>query len=157
MRNFEKITTIKFVIILDRITKNSIHKRSYSKHLKVGRKQPVWLQYDNFKPTGCIKQNFDISRRAFNLLLQNVSLHDQIVHLYAVDAQFDNAKAIEKQIVYNEIYPPFIEKQKIINRCQRSVFQLPEQYSAKEKGNPKSYRATKKAHTTLLKKISQCI
>ena len=33
----------------------------------------------------------------------------------------------KKQLVYNEIYPPIIEKQKIIDPCERSVFQLLEQ------------------------------
>ena len=37
---------------------------------------------------------------------------------------FDADKATEKQLVYNEIYPPIIEKQKIIDPCERSVFQL---------------------------------
>ena len=49
------------------------------------------------------------------MLLQNVSLHDQIGHLYVVDIEFDHIKATEKQIVYNEIYPSIIEKQKVID------------------------------------------
>ena len=69
-----------------------------------------------------------------------------------VDIKFDHTKATEKQIVYNEIYPPIIEKQKIIDPCERSVYQLVEQYSATEKGNPIIYRATKKDHVTLFKK-----
>ena len=50
-------------------------------------------------PTGCIKQNLDTSWRTFNLLLQNVSLNDQIGHLYEVDIVTDHTKATEKQIV----------------------------------------------------------
>ena len=50
-------------------------------------------------PTGCIKQNLNISWRTFNLLLQNVSLHDHIGHLYVDDIKFDHTKATEKQIV----------------------------------------------------------
>ena len=34
----------------------------------------------------------------------------------------------QKKTVYNEIYPPIIKKQKIIDPCERSVFQLLEQY-----------------------------
>ena len=30
--------------------------------------------------------------------------------------------------IYNEIYPTIIEKQKIIDPCERSVYQLLEQY-----------------------------
>ena len=70
------------------------------------------------------------------------------------DIEFDHTKATEKQIVYNEIDPPIIEKQKIIDPCERSVYQLLEQYSAREKGNPATYRATKRAHAMLFKKNS---
>ena len=61
-------------------------------------------------PTGCIKQNLVTSWRTSNLLLQNVSLDDQIGHLYMVDIEFDHNKATEKQLVCNEIYPPIIKK-----------------------------------------------
>ena len=86
------------------------------------------------------------------MLLQNVSLNDQIGHLYVVDIEFGHTKATEKQIVYNKIDPPVIEKQKIIDLCERSVNQLLEQYSATEKRNPKTYRTTKKARAMLFKK-----
>ena len=35
-----------------------------------------------------------------------------------------HTKATEKQLVYNEIYPPVIEKQKIIDPCKRSGYEL---------------------------------
>ena len=100
------------------------------------------------------KRNLGTSCRTFNLLLQNINLDDQICHLYGADIEFDHNKATEKQLVYNEIYPPIIEKRKIIDPCERSVYQLLEQYSSTEKGNPRLYRATKKVHATLLKKAS---
>ena len=59
-------------------------------------------------PTGCIKENLDVSWRTFNLLLEKVSLNDQIGHLYVVDIEFDHKNATENQTVYNEIYPPII-------------------------------------------------
>ena len=108
--------------------------------------------------TGCIKENLDVTRRAFNFLLKKVSLDDQIGHLYVVGIEFDHKKARENQIAYNEIYPPITEKQKIIDACERSVYQLLEQYSATEKGNPQTDGATKKDHATLFKKkFSPCI
>ena len=61
----------------------------------------------------------------------------------------------ENQITYNEIYPPIIEKQKIIDPCERSISQLLEQYSTTDKVKPKSYKATKKAHATMFKKNFQ--
>ena len=42
-------------------------------------------------------------------------------------------KPQETKIVNNKIYPPIIEKQKIIDSCERSVHQLLQQYSATEK------------------------
>ena len=60
--------------------------------------------------------------------------------------------------IYNEIYPTIIEKQKIIDPCERSVYQLLEQYVEGENDNPLAYHATAKAHATMLqKRFSQCI
>ena len=78
-------------------------------------------------PTGCIKLNPDISWRTFNILLESVDLDDPIGHLYIVDIEFDHTKATPRQITYNEIYPPIIEKQKIIDVSERSTYQLLEQ------------------------------
>ena len=78
-----------------------------------------------------------------------------IGHLYVVDIEFDHKNATENQITYNEIYPPHIEKQKIIDPCERSIYQLLEQYSTTDKGKPKSYKATKKARATMSKKNFQ--
>ena len=79
-------------------------------------------------PTGCMKDSNDISWETFNTLLEKVSLEDEIGHLYIVDIMFDAERPQKKQLVYNEIYPPIIERQKIIDPCERSVFQLLEQY-----------------------------
>ena len=57
-------------------------------------------------PTGCIKENSDIG------------------HLYIVDIEFDIKNAAKRELTYNKIYPPITEKQKIIDLCERSVFQL---------------------------------
>ena len=103
-------------------------------------------------PTGCIKLNPDISWRTFNILLESVDLDDPIGHLYIVDIEFDHTKATPRQITYNEIYPPIIEKQKIIDVSERSTYQLLEQYTETGNDYPKNYRATKKAHATLFKK-----
>ena len=55
--------------------------------------------------------------------------------------------------LYNEIYPPIIEKQKTIDPCDCSVYQLLEQYVEWEKDNPLAYNATVKAHALVLQKI----
>ena len=73
-------------------------------------------------PTGCIKDDSDISWATFNFLLETVDFKDTIGHLYVVDIEFDYENATEKMMAYNEIYPPIIEKHKIIDPCERSVF-----------------------------------
>ena len=91
--------------------------------------------------------------KTFNTFLEKVSLEDEIGHLYIVDIMFDADKATKKQLVYNEIYSPVIEKQKVIDPCRRSVFQLLEQYIEGSINNPLAYHATAKAHATMLQKI----
>ena len=54
--------------------------------------------------------------------------------------------------MYNKIYPPIFEKQKILDDTGRSAFQLIEQYSENDKGDSKAYKCTKKFHATLMEK-----
>ena len=75
-------------------------------------------------PAGCIKGNSGLSWKTFNLLLESVNLEDRIGYFYIVDIEFDTKNASEKILVYNEIYPPIIEKQKVIDPCERSTYQL---------------------------------
>ena len=129
-------------------------KRVITKILKLHENSQYGYGMTKPLPSGCLKENFGVTWSNFNLLLEKVSLDDQIGHLYVVDIEFDHKKATENQIAYNEIYPPTIEKQKIKDPCERSVYQLLEQYSATEKGNLQTYTATKKVQATLLKKNS---
>ena len=46
------------------------------------------------------------------MLLEKVTLHDKIGYLFRVDIEFDYENAHAKQIMYNEIYPPVIDKHK---------------------------------------------
>ena len=57
----------------------------------------------------------------------------------------------KKQIVYNEIYPPIIEKQKTIDANEKSIYQLLDNLTEGQNG-PLSYRVTAKAHSTMLPK-----
>ena len=66
-------------------------------------------------PTGCIKQNSSPSWLEFNLLLEIISSDQPISHLFVVDIEFDEKNATKKQYMYNEIFPPIIEKQKILD------------------------------------------
>ena len=101
-------------------------------------------------PTGCIKDDSNILLETFNLLLEKVNFEDKISHSFVVDIVFDSENATEKELAYNEIYPPIIEK-KVIDPCKRSVYQLLEQYVEGTNDNPLAYRAAKKAHATMLK------
>ena len=80
-----------------------------------------------------------------------MSFEDAIGHLYIVDIEFDAKNATEREFAYNEISPPIIEKQKIIDPCERSVFQLVEQFIGSENGS-KLYRSKAKTHANLFKK-----
>ena len=75
-----------------------------------------------------------------------------------VDKIFDSKNTTKKQLVYNEICPRIIEKNKIFDPCERSVFQFLEQCQENDSDNPVAYRATRKVHATMLKKnLFRCI
>ena len=71
-----------------------------------------------------------------------------------VDIEFDHTKATEKQLVYNEIYPPIIEKQKIIDPCERSVYQLLEHLLPQKKEIHNHIKQLKKLIQRYSKKLS---
>ena len=102
-------------------------------------------------PTGFIKQNNAPSWVNFNLLMETVSFEDLIGHLFVVDIEFDYESASPRQFMYNEIFPPIIEKNKIMEANERSLFQLLELFS-KDGNKPRSYKCTSKSHGTLLPK-----
>ena len=109
-------------------------------------------------PTDCIKDDEDIHWETLNILLEKVDFKNEIAHLFVVDIFFDEKKATKQQLVYNEIYPPITEKKKVIDPCERSVFQLLEQHKERENANPLFYCSTHKAHATTFKKnLHQCI
>ena len=68
-------------------------KRVITKILKLDKNNQYGYGMTKPLPTGCIRQNSDISWRTFNLLMQNLSLDNNIGHLYVVDIEFDHTKA----------------------------------------------------------------
>ena len=102
-------------------------------------------------PTGFIKDNDDISWEKLNFLLEKVCFEDTVGHLFIVNIEFDTENATEREFAYNEIYLPIIEKQRIIDPCKRSVFQLLEQFVRGENNALKAYGSNAKAHANLLK------
>ena len=143
---------IKVVYNLKLDDKKAEKKRVLTKILKLDENNQYG--YGNTKPlpTGFIKDDSDISWETFNLLLEKVNFENKIGHLFVVDIVFDSEYATEKELVYNEIYKPKIEKQKIIDPSKRSVYQLLEQYVEATNYNTLAYWATKKSHATMLKK-----
>ena len=134
-----------------KINNEKTKKRVITKILKLDENNQYGHGMTKPLPTGCIKDNDDISWETFNILLESVNFDDKIVHLYIVDIEFDFKNATKREFAYNEIYPPIIEKQKIIDPCERSVFQLLEQFVRGENA-PKSHRTSAKAHANFFKK-----
>ena len=134
-----------------KMNNEKVKKRVITKILKLDEN----YQYSNGMtkplPTGCIKDSDDISWKTFNFLLESVSFEDTIGHLYIVDIEFDFKNTTEREFAYNEIYLPIIEKQRIIDPCKRSVFQLLEQFVRGENNALKAYGSNAKAHANLLK------
>ena len=102
-------------------------------------------------PVGGIKDK-EPTWKKFKLLMEKVSLDDPIGHLFVVDIEFDNENATPRQIMYNEIFPPVVEKGKVLEPNERSIFQLLELYAETEKGVPKNYKLSPQSHATLLPK-----
>ena len=71
--------------------------------------------------------------------------------MFVVNIFFNTKNAYEEQLLYNEIFPPVIEKQKILEAYERSAYQLLELFG-KIKEKPKSYRCTPKSHANLFPK-----
>ena len=130
---------------------NDEKKRAISKILKLDENNQYGHAMTKPLPTGYIKNDPDISWNTFNLLLESVNQNDEIEHLYIVDINYNIKNATEKQIVYNEIYPPIIEKQKTIDANEKSIYQLLDNLRQGQNG-PLSYRVTAKAHSTMLPK-----
>ena len=105
-----------------KIDNQKAKKRVITKILKLDENNQYGHGMTKSLPTGCIKDNSKLSWKTFNILLQSVSLDDRIGHLYIVDIEFDIKNASDKILVYNEIYPPIIEKQKVIDPCERSTY-----------------------------------
>ena len=135
--------------------KNFSKKRIITKIVKLDENNQYGYAMTRPMPTGCIKQNNSPSWLQFNLLLEKVSFEDPIRHLFIVDIEFDEKNASEKQYMYNEIFPPIIEKEKILDANERSLFQLLELFDTTDNGKQKSYRCTAKSHATMFPK--KCI
>ena len=103
-------------------------------------------------PTGCIKEHPSPSWLEFNLLLETVDLDDETGYVFVVNIEFDEKRATERRYMYNEILPPVIEKQNILEANERSFYQLLELMQKTSDGVPKTYHCTKMSHATMFPK-----
>ena len=128
------------------------NKRVITKILKVDENNQYGFAMTRPMPTGCIKEHPWPSWLKFNLLLETVSLGDPIGHLFVVDIEIDEQNATEKQLLYNEVFPPIIEKQQILDANERSAYQLLELFDETSDNKPESYRCTAKSHAAMFPK-----
>ena len=100
-------------------------------------------------PYGCIEKSKTVpSLRDFNIILNTLSHEDKIGHLFIVDIKFHNKNP--KTLLYNEIYTPIFENQKIVKVYERSVLQLLGVSSRNEERNIiNSFKCDAKTHSTM--------
>ena len=141
---------IGFTIKLDNDEKSKEY-RVISKVIKFDENNQYGFAMTKPMPVGAIKEK-KASWTEFNMLFEKVSLDDKKGHIFIVDIEFDNLHATDCQIMYNEMLPPFIEKDTKIEANKRSVYQLLELYSEDIRGCPKKYKIWSKAHSNLFTK-----
>ena len=73
-------------------------------------------------PTGCIKDDKDISWETFNFLLEPVSFEDKIGHLYIVDIEFDVKNATKRENAYNEFICQLLRNKKQLIHVKDQYF-----------------------------------
>ena len=67
-----------------------------------------------------------------------------------VDTEFDEKNATEGEILYDEIMPPIIEKEKTLEANEHSVYQLLDLIKKTcLDGMSKTYQCTKKSHANM--------
>ena len=139
-----------FTIKLD-INEKSKEYRVVSKIIKFDENNQYGFAMTKPMPVGAIKEK-QASWTEFNILFEKVSLDDKKGHIFVVDIEFDHLHATDCQIMYNEMLPPFVEKDTIIDANKRSIYQLLELYSEDYRGNPNKYKIGSKAHSNLFNK-----
>ena len=129
----------------------SSQRRVISKVIKFDENNQYGFAMTKPMPVGAIKEK-DPSWTEYNILFEKVSLNDKKGHIFIVDIEFDYEHATDRQM-YNEILPPFIEKDTKIKANKKSVYQLLELYSEDKNGNPNKYKVSAKAHANMLPKM----
>ena len=129
----------------------SSQRRVTSKIIKFNEDNQYGFAMTKPMPVGAIKEK-DPSWTEYNILFEKVFLDDKKGHIFIVDIEFDCEHVTDRQIMYNEILPPFIEKDTKIEANKRSVYQLLELYSEDKNGNLNKYKVSAKDHENMLSK-----
>ena len=122
-------------------------RRVISKVIKLDEHNQYGYAMTKPMPTGCIKEDpSSCSLLKFNLLLETVDLDDPIGHLFVVDIEFDEGNATKQQVLFNEIMQLIIEKQKILEANECSVYRLLDLIKKNISNNALRYEGNKNLH-----------
>ena len=90
-------------------TQNNQLKRFSSKIIKMYENNQYGMATTRPLPYGCIKREKKVlSIEELTDLIKNVTLEDKIGHIFTIDIEFSDIH--EKNLLFNEIYPPIFEK-----------------------------------------------
>ena len=90
-------------------TQNNQLKRFSSKIIKMYENNQYGMATTRPLPYGCIKREKKVlSIEELTDLIKNVTLEDKIGHIFTIDIEFSDID--EKNLLFNEIYPPIFEK-----------------------------------------------
>ena len=97
--NVDKRKTLNYKVVNNLTLNGKKEKQTIiTKILKLDENNQYGMAITKSLPTGCIKNDKDISWQTFNFLLESVSFEDKIGHLYIVDIEFDVKKSNKKVI-----------------------------------------------------------
>ena len=102
--------------------------------------------------TGSIKNQKTPSLKKFNLIVESLSVEDDIGHLFVVDIMFSKEKTVKKILLFNEMFSPIFEKKKVLPASKRSTLQLLDAIQLNDKGLLNSFKTTAKTDSTIEKK-----
>ena len=97
-------------------------KRVISKILKLDENNQYGNGITKPLPTGCIKDDSDISWATFNFLMETVDFKDTIGHLDIVDFELDYENATEKMMAYNEFILQSLKNIKLLTHAKDLFF-----------------------------------
>ena len=123
-----------YKIKFDNQKKHEKKKRVITKILKLDENNQYGYFMTKTLPTACTKENKNFSWVDFNILIESGNLTDKFSHLLVIGIFFDAKNVNKKQLFHNEIFPPVVEKQKILEDYECSAYQLLELFDkTKEK------------------------